>query len=405
MKVLQINSTVNMGSVGRRAEEIGNMLLEKGDESFIGVSSRIPRPSNSQLITIGNQTDVFFHGIKSRLFDAHAFGSKGATENFIDKIKELKPDIIHLRNLHGYYINIEVLFNFLETAGIPVVWTFYDCWAFTGHCAYFDRVNCNKWKTQCYDCPLTKAYPGSLGYDNSKVNYKRKKTLFNSVEKMVLVGTCNWIGNLIKESFLKKYPVKVIYDGVDTGVFNPNINTQFLKDKLGIEASQKIVLGSANIWDWRKGLSDFIEINKDLNDDIKILLVGLTKEQQKDLPSNIVGIDRTDSLEELATLFALADVFVNPTYVDNFPTTNLEALASGTPVVTYKTGGCPEAVDENTGIVADKGNKRELVDAILKIIKDGKDKYVIPCRKRALDNFDKTDNNEAYYDIYKAFLI
>ncbi len=403
MKVLQINSAVNAGSVGRIAEDLGNMILSKGDESYIGISSRIERPSNSKLIVIGNKLDVALHVVKSKLLDAHAFGSKKATENFIDEVKKIDPDVVHLSNLHGYYLNIEVLFNYLSSAKKPVVWTFHDCWPFTGHCAFFDRYNCYRWKTECHDCPGIKGYPASLGFDNSRKNYKRKKELFNSVEKMVVVGVCNWMGNFLKESFLKNYPVEVIYNGIDTNIFRPDLNVESVKHKLGI-INEKIILGSANVWAARKGLPDFIEISKSLPNNIKIILIGLTKEQQKDLPSNVIGINRTDNIEELAQLYNFADVFVNPTYADNFPTTNIEALAAGTPVITYNTGGSPEAIDNMTGIVVEKGNKSELLKAIVKILGEGKNAYTTQSRQRALDNFDKKNNNEAYYKIYSNLL-
>jgi len=394
---------VNTGSVGRIVEDVGNMLIGKGDESYIGISSRASRPSKSEVITIGNQFDVALHGLKSRLFDAHAFGSKKSTENFIEKVKEVNPDVIHLSNLHGYYINIEVLFNYLAEAKKPVVWTFHDCWPFTGHCAYFDRYNCYRWKTQCHDCPGIKGYPASFGYDNSRENYERKKKLFNSVEKMILVGVSNWIGNFLKESFLNKYEVNIIYNGIDTSVFKPKSNLESLKNKLGV-SNEKIILGAANIWSARKGLTDFIEFSKKLPEDTKIILVGLSKEQQKDLPSNIIGINRTDSIEELADLYSLADVYANPTYVDNFPTTNIESLAVGTPVVTYRTGGSPEAVDLNTGIVVEKGDKEGFLKAVFEVLKNGKENYSNNCRERALKYFDKRINNESYYHVYKNIL-
>lgn len=403
MKVLQINTSVNMGSVGRRAEDIGNMLIKKGEESYIAISSRLNRPSTSNLVVIGNSFDVKMHGLKSRLFDKHGFGSKGATEKFIDELDKINPDIIHLRNLHGYYLNIEVLFNYLAKKNKPVVWTFHDCWPFTGHCAFFDKVNCFKWKTGCYECPNIKAYPNSWGKDNSNENYERKKELFNSVKKMVLVGVCNWIGNYLKESFLNKYPVEVIYNGIDTNIFRPDTNLTELKAKLKI-TNEKIILGSANIWDWRKGLSDFVEISPKLPKDVKIVLIGLTKEQQKDLPSNIIGVDRTDNITELASMYSLADVYVNPTYVDNFPTTNIESQSAGTPVVTYKTGGSPEAINENTGLVVEKGDKEWLTKAIQTVLENGKEHYTNYCRERAVDNFDKKDNNEAYYKLYQSLL-
>lgn len=409
MKILQVNTSVNMGSVGRRAEDIGNMLIKKGHESYVAVSSRLKRPSTSKLITIGNQYDVLLHGIKSRVFDKQGYGSKKATQNFVKRIIDIDPDVIHLRNIHGYYINIEVLFNYLAEANKPVVWSFHDCWPFTGHCAYFDKMNCYKWKTECYECPGLSSYPKSFGMDNSKANYALKKRLFTSVKNMTPVGVCHWIGDHLKESFFKNYPIEVIYNGINTEVFNPDSDVNSLRSELQL-TDEKIILGAANVWNSRKGLAnfkgldDFIEISAKLPPKVKIVLIGPTKEQQKDFPSNIIGVDRTNNLEYLASFYRMADVFVNPTYVDNFPTTNIEALSSGTPAVVYRTGGCPEAVDANTGIVVEKGDRDGLLKGVLTILDNGKESYTKLCRERALKYFDRKDNNEAYFNLYERLL-
>ena len=160
MRILQINTIVNSGSTGRITEDIGQVLITYGHESYIAYG-RGNRPSNSKLIKIGNQADVYLHGLKTVLFDRHGFGSKEATLKLVEQIDEIKPDAIGLHNIHGYYLNIEVLFNYLKDKNIPIVWTLHDCWAFTGHCTYFDSIDCKKWKTQCESCPKTKYYPTS----------------------------------------------------------------------------------------------------------------------------------------------------------------------------------------------------------------------------------------------------
>ena len=405
MKILQINTGVNLGSVGRRAEDMGCKLIENGHESYIAISSRTNRPSKSNLIVIGNKFDVMLHGIKSRLFDRHGFGSRIPTLKFIEQIKKINPDIIHLRNLHGYYLNIEVLFNYLKEADIPVVWTFHDCWPITGHCSFFDKVNCYKWKTECNNCPNLSGYPSSMGFDNSKQNYYDKKKLFNSVKTMHLIGPCKWMVDFIKESYLSSYNSEVIYNGINTEVFSPNLkNGAELKNKLGIEKF-RIILGSANIWDWRKGLQDFVELNKLIDkSNTKIILIGLTEDQIKALPKDMMGIKRTDSIEQLASFYNIADVFVNPTYVDNFPTTNLEALSSGTPIVTYKTGGSPEAIDQETGFAVEKGDIQELFNRVGEILVNGKDSYIDKCRNRGFTRFNRDITVENYYNLYQKLI-
>lgn len=396
MKVLQINTTVNSGSTGRIAEDIGKILIQKGHESIIAYG-RGNMPSISRKIKIGNDFDVKCHVLKTRLFDLHGFGSIKSTRLFIKIIKQINPDVVHLHNIHGYYINIELLFNYLKEANKPVIWTFHDCWPFTGHCSYFDGVNCFKWKTECETCPNINGYPRSW-VDNSRANFYRKKTIFSDMEKLTLITPSHWLSNHIKNSFLKNYPVKVIHNGVDLDIFKPNSSMDIFRYyRL---QSDNFVLGVANIWSERKGLNDFIKLREILPNNILIVLVGLKKLQIKNLPKGIFGIARTDNIHQLASLYSSAKVFVNPTYVDNFPTTNIEALASGTPVVTYNTGGSPEAVDNNTGFVVEKGNIKMFSTAIKKIIFNEKHNYSQLCRERAQRLFNKETQFSQYIKVY-----
>ena len=399
MKILQINTTVNSGSTGRIAEDIGQVLLANGHQSYIAYG-RGDRPSQSKLIKIGTKFDFYIHGLKTAIFDRHGFGSKNATKQFIKRIDEIKPDLIALHNLHGYYINIEILFNYLSKKQVPVVWTLFDCWGFTGHCSYFDDISCEKWKKQCFECPKTKKYPSSYVIDNSKLNFNQKNKLFNSPVNLELIVHSKWLQVLVKKSFLKKYNTNHIFSGIDLEIFDIKKNDAFIKEKYKIVGS-KIVLGVASIWDKRKGLDDFTLIQNENNGDFQIVLVGLSDQQLQDLPNGIIGIKRTENTEELAAIYSMANVFVNPTYQDNFPTTNLEALACGTPVITYNTGGSPEAIDEKTGIVVTKGNKQELTDAIKLILKNPKSFYQSNCRSRAVENFNKFDRYNDYLLIFE----
>lgn len=397
MRILQINTTVNLGSTGRIAENIGKVFLAQGHESFIAYG-RGSGSSQSKLIKIGNQYDVYKHGFKSAVFDRHGFGSTQATRDLVEKIKIIKPDVIGLHNIHGYYLNIEILFDYLSKANIPVIWTLHDSWPFTGHCSYFENVNCKKWKTHCYECPKTRFYPSSYLIDNSRRNFTDKKALFNAVSKITIVTPSNWLKELVIESFLK-HKVVTIHNGIDLNVFKPQKVSQQLMEGLGIN-DKKIVLGVARIWDSRKGLEDFIQLRSRLSSAYQIVLVGLSKNQKAQLPANIVGIERAENIGQLASLFNASDVFVNPTYLDNFPTTNIEALACGTPVVTYNTGGSPEAIDEQTGQVVAKGDIEGLATAIETIFSKGKDHYRSLCRNRAKKYFDK---DERYLDYLKEY--
>lgn len=399
--LLQINSVVNSGSTGRIAEEIGLMAKAVGWDSYIAYG-RNERPSTSKLIRIGNDTDVKLHGLETRIFDRHCLGSRRATFSFIQQLEEIKPSIIHLHNIHGYYINIEVLFHYLKKTDIPVVWTLHDCWPITGHCSYFTFVGCEKWKTNCYNCPQKKEYPASYLMDRSKKNFILKKELFNSLPNLTLVPVSQWLSDILRESFLKKYPIQVVNNGINIDVFKPTGRVNF-RNKYHLQ-NKFLLLGVASIWDRRKGLKDFIEISKLLDIENQIVLVGLTKEQIRELPNNIIGIERTESVESLAEIYSTSDIFLNPTYEDNFPTTNLESLACGTPVITYKTGGSPEAIDESTGIVVEQGDINQLMKAIMEIKENGKQFYSDACVNRANRLYKKEDRYKEYIDLYESLI-
>ena len=359
MKILQINSVCGVGSTGRIAIDLYKVLEEQGHECKIAYG-RGTAPEGIDSIKIGSNLDNYTHVFKTRVFDKHGFGSVNATKKFIEEVKEYDPDIIHLHNIHGYYINIEILFNYLKEANKPVVWTLHDCWAFTGHCAYFDYAGCDKWKSGCKKCPQKQGYPASNILDNSKFNYENKKELFTSVKNMTIVTPSKWLANLVKESFLGKYPVEVINNGIDLSVFKPTESN--FKERYNLH-NKFVVLGVASVWEERKGLKYFIELSKELSDDYKVVIVGVNEKQKKQLPENIIAITRTNNVKELVEIYTSADVFVNPTLEDNFPTTNLEAIACGTPVITFNTGGSAESIDNFIGIITkDKSVKSLITD-------------------------------------------
>lgn len=402
MKVLQINTTINSGSTGRIVEDIGKSILLAKNESYVAYS-RKSMPSKSTKLSIGSKIDFYYHILQTRLFDLHGFGSKISTRYFIQEIEIINPDVIHLHNIHGYYLNIEILFDYLKKKKTPLVWTFHDCWAFTGHCTYFDSVNCKKWKTGCYSCPKTQMYPKSWFIDNSENNYIVKKDLFQEFEKLTIVTPSHWLKNVVKESFLNDYEISVIHNGIDLEVFKPR--NSFYSKKINELKSKNIVLGVASIWDDRKGLKDFIRISSKLEISFQIVLIGCSKSQIKLLPKNILGISRTENTEELAAWYSAAKVFVNPTYQDNFPTTNIEALACGTPVVTYDTGGSGESINDATGIIVKKGDINELLTAIKKIVSYDSSAFKILCRQRAEQNYDRNDRYQDYLELYDNLII
>ena len=399
--LLQINTVINSGSTGRIAEEIGQTALAAGWRSVIAYG-RNPRPSRSEAIRIGGDWGVRLHGLRSRVFDDAGFGSRRVTEAFIREAEKLSPDVIHLHNVHGYYLNIDVLFRWLAQANVPVVWTLHDCWPFTGHCSHFDFIGCEKWKTGCFACPQKREYPASLLCDRSRKNWEQKRELFSSVKNLTLVPVSDWLAGVTRESFLGDKKICRIYNGTDTSVFSPRCDGGAVREKYGL-GNRFVALGCASVWTERKGLSDFIKLRERVPEkDLAIVLVGLSEKQIQALPAGIVGIRRTESVEALADLYSAADLFLNPTYEDNFPTVNIEALACGTPVCTYKTGGSPEAIDENTGFVVEQGDIDDVISAIEAIRSRGKAAYSEGCRSRALSRFRKEDRWAEYLALYES---
>lgn len=398
MRLLQINVTANSGSHGKIAEEIGSLAIQRGWQSVIAYG-RWANPSSSELLRIGSSFDINEHGIESRILDNHGRASRRATKEFIKKIEAIKPDIIHLHNIHGYYLNYRILFDYLKTTGSPVVWTLHDCWPFTGHCAHFEYDGCLKWKKECFDCQFKYVYPASFFLECSRRNFRLKKECFTTLRSLTLVPVSDWLKDYLKDSFLREQNIVVIHNGVDINKFAPIV----------IERDDDVVelLGVASNWRMRKGLPDFIQLRERLPMNCHITLIGLSKKEIRQLPPGITGIERTNSVEELVYYYNRADVLVNPTYEDNFPTINIEALACGTPVITYRTGGSPEAVSLDTGWVVEQGD----VDGIAMIIKDFNDKdndvrfqQRMACRERAVNEFDKDKQYLEYFKLYEKIL-
>ncbi len=355
-----INVVCGIRSTGRICTDIATALEKQGHEVKIAYGREVvPSQFKKYAIRIGSDMGIKLHAVKARFYDGCGFGSKRATLDFIKWVGEYNPDVIHLHNIHGYYINVEILFNYLRKCGKRIIWTLHDCWPFTGHAAYCEYSNCTRWITGCYKCPNSKDYPSSF-IDRSSKNWKLKKDLFSGIPQLTLVTPSNWLAKLVGKSFLSEYPVKVIHNGVDTGVFYQR--TSNFKERYGL-SDKKIVLGVAAIWDKRKGLDDFVRLSALLPEEYKIVIVGLSRKQMGTIPSNVIGIERTNSLDELVELYSAAFVFINLTYEDNYPTTNLEAIACGTPVISYDTGGSGESA-VLYGMVIPKGKLEEIIKAI-----------------------------------------
>lgn len=389
--LFQINECLNF-STGKIAQQIGELAISKGWESWIAYSGREKElPSKSNCIRVGNYADACFHYMGHRLFDREGMCSGLYTRQLVKRIAEIQPDIIHLHNIHDHWLNYEILFEYLASSNIPVVWTQHDCWAFTGGCMYYDLFNCEKWKKGCNDCPDKRSI-----FNMASSNLVRKTNSISVLRKLVFVPVSDWLAEPLRQSNLSKYPIVTIHNGIDISLFKPNA-------KISGEKHPFQILGVAAVWDKRKGLDDFIALRSRLPiEDYSITLVGLTKKQINALPNGIRGLERTQNIEELVNLYSAADVFVNPTFSDNFPTTNLESLACSTPVITYKTGGSPEAIDDKTGMVINQGDVETLSQAICELRKNPLDRKA--CRKRAIDKFDKNKCFEQYITLYNELL-
>lgn len=356
MKVLFINSVCGIGSTGRICTDLAQKLEAEGNEVKIayGRSGTVPEKFQKYAVRIGTDFDCKMHALKTRIFDEHGFGSKSATRKFLQWAEEYKPEILWLHNIHGYYINVEMLFAWIKQhPEMEVRWTLHDCWAFTGHCSYFTMVKCEQWKEHCSYCCQLRRYPACYIKSSVSENFERKRKAFTGVKKMTLITPSKWLADLVKQSYLKEYPVEVHYNKIDKTIFKPTPSD--FRQRYGLEKNF-IILGVASIWEPRKGLKDFLKLAQMLDDNYAIVLVGLSKKQMVDLPKNIIGITRTNSPQELAAIYTAADVFFNPTYEDNYPTVNLEAEACGTRVVTYDTGGCRESINSEKSRVITCGN-------------------------------------------------
>lgn len=402
MRVVQINGGAK-GSTGKIMMGIAEVARAQGHE--VMCASPITTTNRDAGEDCGYYRIGTFNSRRVNVALARITGFNGCfawfeTYKLLKKIDEFKPDIIHLHNLHDSYINLPMLFSYIKKHNVPTVWTLHDCWAFTGQCPYFTMVKCDKWKAGCYGCPQYKEYPASL-YDNTKKMWQLKKKWFTGVKNMTIVTPSEWLAGLARESYLKQYPIEVINNGIDLNVFKPT-HSNFRK-QYGIPGDKYIVLGVSFAWGYRKGLDCFVEMAEKLGEQYQIVLVGTDDEIDKNLPHNIISIHRTQNQKELAEIYSAADVFVMPTREENYPTVNMEAIACGTPVVTFDTGGSPEMLDDKTGIVVEAND----IEATKKAIKDicekkrcNDEEYIVAYSK----NFDMKKRFAEYIELYANVL-
>lgn len=398
--LLQINLSANVGSHGRIAEEIGLAAMKFGWRSVIAYG-RSANVSQSELIRVGSNIDIYEHLVETRLFDNHGLASRLATKRFIEKVKELKPDIIHLHNIHGYYLNYRLLFEYLNSTNIPVVWTLHDCWAFTGHCGHFVAVGCEKWKTGCGHCPITRTeYPIAF-VDRSAKNYELKSKIFGANKNLYIITVSKWLAGIVHESILKENRIQVINNGIDLNVFQQILFPSDKKIKIG---NSFVILGVASSWSEIKGIDDYIKLSHLLSGNEKLVLLGVNENLKEKMPKNIICLPRTESTKELAEWYNRADVLLSLSKGETFGMTIAEAMACGTPAIVYDNTAQPELITEGCGYIAPTGNIDKVYERILNVKEMGKEHFSDACRRRVEQNYNKEDRFQDYINLYEELL-
>lgn len=395
MKILLINSMCGSGSTGRIVVDLYNKIKEQGDTAKvaygIGRASGVPQ---EDIFRITNRAGYYLHNILAKITDRTGLYSSIETRRLVRWIRKYDPDLVHLHNLHGYYINYRILFNYLAKHNKKVVWTLHDCWSFTGHCAHFVKVKCDGWENGCLKCKNINIYPKSYFFSNSNRNLVLKKQLLTNIHQMTIVCPSQWLAEIANNTFLNVHTIKVINNGIDLSVFYQEKGD--FRNNLGLE-DKKILLGVASNWNQAKGFDDFIALSEMINDDTVIVLVGVTINQKKQLKENMIGILSTQNIDELRMIYSESDVFLNLTYEDTFPTVNMESLACGTPVITYRTGGSGEIVNDSCGRIAKVGDLDDVLNKVQECLSLNRE----DCRSHAI-TFDKNNKYKQYLEVYHS---
>lgn len=411
-KLLQINITANWGSTGKIAEQIGQCAMSHGWASFLAYG-RYCNPSKSKLIKVGSKLDSYLHYGEQTVFDNEGLCSRGATRELVRQIEEIRPDIVHLHNIHDHYLNYRILFEYLNRTDIKVVWTFHDFWPVTGHCMHFVSKDCHRYETGCHDCPMQKVFPKTL-MDRSRKNYELKKALFSANRNLTIVPVSEWVGEMTRKSFLKDKPIRVIHNGIDVNVFKPTsfqeVSDSFRRsvaepvEVQEVTQGKFVIMSVASQWAFDKGMEDYKRISTMLKDDEVIVLVGVSDEIKKSLPHNIIGISRTSNTTELAALYTRADVITILSSAETFGLTVVEGYACGTPAVVYDNTAPPSLITPETGLVVENGNWRAAYNAIQQIKQNGKKHYSEACISLAREKYDKDKCYEKYVELYEELM-
>jgi glycosyltransferase involved in cell wall biosynthesis len=401
MTVLQINSVCGFGSTGRNCVEIARALKSQGHDCYIAYGQGTTRYEHSY--KIGTVLENHAHNALSRMSGKQGYWTVRGTKKLIRYIEQIKPDIIHLHNLHGNYLHLEVLFKYLATSNKPIVWSLHDCWAYTGKCSHYADVQCYKWKTHCNHCPQVHSYPPSIFFDRSYEMFSDKKKWFSLIKNMTLAPVSNWLAGEVKESFLNIFPIQPVYNWVDRTVFTPSLNIN--RAVFGIDTEKFVILGVSAAWKKMSNkFKDFIALSKIISDNCQIVLVGRL-EEGIELPPQVLHIPYVENTEELANLYSIADVYVHLSTEDTFGKVIAEAMSCGTPAIVYNATACPELIGEGCGFIIEKRDVAGICEAINTIKKEGKGKYTDFCRRHVKENYDYKKNTDTLIDLYQKMLV
>lgn len=408
-RLFLINVSVNTGSHGRIVEQIGNIAAADGWDVWIAHGPRYINRSSHHTYQVCSSFEEKIHAIESRFFDNHGLSCTKATKKLVSFIKEVNPDIIHLHNIHGYYLNYKILFEYLKECGKPIVWTMHDCWPMTGHCVYFELVGCEKWKTECYGCPQLDGYPVSLFFDNSRRNFRLKKSVFTSIPNLHIVTVSEWLRGLFQQSFfstsIMNPTIQTIYNGIDLTVFSTCDESIRNSVRAGLGLKDEFVgIALATKWLKYKGWEDYLKLAMFLPKDMRIILVGVNDEEKKQLPNNIIGISMLASQNDLAKLYSSSDVLLNLSYQETFGLTTVEGYACKLPAIVYNSTASPELVKESTGIIVEPGDIMGVLCAMKKIRDLGRSFFADSCRTFAESSFNSDIQNKIYLQLYKNLL-
>ena len=399
-KLLQLDTCLGVGSTGRIAEIIGDLARQAGWHTFMGHGSRFIGSSSMMSIQVGNKLDEYRHYFTSRIFDRHGLGSSSATHKFIERIEEIKPDVVHIHNIHGYYANYKLLFQYLSEKGIPTVMTMHDFWLMTGHCAYINQ-RCSKWEIGCGHCPRLGEYPAST-FDRTHQNWELKKGLLGSFDKdkLILVPVSYWLEGYVRQSYLSNFTLFTIPNGVNTNVIQP-YQGEHSETWKKIDWTKHTVITVADRWTDANGYDEIIRLSRILPDDIQVVMVGLDGRQLKNLPKRIVGVGHTNNVQQLVELYTSADVLFNPSTEVTFGLVTAEAMACGTPAIVFKNTAGEEIIDEDTGYAIDR------LEEIPKRVYECRENAIafkVKCRNRIVNSFDSIKQYSKYIGLYYRLL-